>query len=238
MTCAKLSRFGDLTPTRLRRPDALISADLRRPRRPRLGGRAQLAFAPLLGCPVSNWNAKQKNHSAWSTIPSMFLDNLNVTFYRRNLPHLQRDAKPHFITFCTKKRWILPDWARHIVLSCCQRDDGVRYDLHVAVVMPDHVHVILTPLTDFERGLVIPLAEITKALKGSSSHAINARAPRGTVWQVESFDHVLRSSESLDAKIQYVLENPVRKRLVHDWNEYPWLWCRPVQNPYAPPRIA
>jgi hypothetical protein len=33
-----------------------------------------------------------------------------MQFYRRNLPHLQRDFKPHFITFVTKFRWVLPDW--------------------------------------------------------------------------------------------------------------------------------
>ena len=145
-------------------------------------------------------------------IQSRFPQNLNVTFYRRNLPHLQRDTKPHFITFCTKNRWTLPDWARDIVLGCCQNDDGVRYDLHAAVVMPDHVHIILTPLTDVARALVIPLAEIMKAIKGGSAHAINLRRGRGTVWQEESFHHVLRSSDSLDAKVQYVLENPVRKK--------------------------
>lgn len=41
-----------------------------------------------------------------------------MIFYRRNLPHLQRDNKPHFITFVTKKRWIMPDWARDVVLEC------------------------------------------------------------------------------------------------------------------------
>jgi hypothetical protein len=46
-----------------------------------------------------------------------------VTLYRRNLPHLQRDYyKPHFVTFVTKNRRILPDWARQIVLDCCMHD--------------------------------------------------------------------------------------------------------------------
>ena len=35
----------------------------------------------------------------------------DVTFYRRNLPHLQRDDKTHFVTFVTKKRSVLPSWA-------------------------------------------------------------------------------------------------------------------------------
>ena len=81
--------------------------------------------------------------------------------------------------------------------------------------MPDHVHLILTPLTDNSRQMIIPLVEIMKAIKGASAHAINHRAGScGAIWQEESFDRIVRSSESLDAKIAYILENPVRKALV------------------------
>jgi REP element-mobilizing transposase RayT len=68
-----------------------------------------------------------------------------MTFYRRDLPHLQRDNKPHFITFATHKRAILPDWARQIVLDLCLHDHEKLYRLYVAVVMPDHVHLIYLP---------------------------------------------------------------------------------------------
>ena len=85
--------------------------------------------------------------------------------------------------------------------------------------------MILTPLTDPARQLVVSLAEIMKGIKGASAHTINRKLEcRGTVWQEESFDRVLRSSESLDAKIEYVLNNPVRKGLVTDWHDYVWLW--------------
>ena len=160
-----------------------------------------------------------------------------MTFTRRNLPHLQRDSKPHFITFVTKDRWILEERARDIVLSCCRHDHGTKYDLRVAVVMPDHVHLIFTPLIDERRRVVIPMAEIMKGIKGASAHAINHRLDhQGTVWQEESFDHVLRSSESLDQKVAYILENPVRRGLVSDWRDYRWLWHQPFANPYEPPQ--
>jgi REP element-mobilizing transposase RayT len=154
-----------------------------------------------------------------------------VTFHRRILPHLQRDNKAHFITFVTKNRCILPDWARDMVLACCLHDHGTKYHLHVAVVMPDHAHLILTPLTDDARQLVVSLSEIMKAIKGASAHAINHRLGRdGTLWQQESFDHVLRSAGSLDGKIRYVLENPARRSLVNDWQEYRWLWREPLDQ--------
>ena len=162
-----------------------------------------------------------------------------MTFYRRNLPHLQRDSKPHFITFVTKNRWILPERARSIVLASCQHDDGLKCDLHVAVVMPDHVHLILTPLIDERRKAVVSLIEIMRAIKGASAHLINRRLEaRQTIWQEESFDHILRSSEGLDQKIAYVLENPIRRGLGDRWQDYEWICYQPFANPYAPPRTA
>jgi REP element-mobilizing transposase RayT len=160
-------------------------------------------------------------------------------FYRRQLPHLQVDNRQHFVTFCTDHRWVLPEHARSIVLECCLHDNGTKFDLRVAVVMPDHVHIIFTPLIDREAKEVGSLAEITDAIKGASAHKVNrALGRKGRVWQPESFDHVLRSSESLDAKIQYLLENPVRQGLAKEWQDYPWLWKKPSVNPFAPPNKA
>ena len=160
-----------------------------------------------------------------------------MSFYRRNLPHLQRDAKRHFVTFVTKDRWILPEWARDIVLECIRHDEPIRYDLDAAVVMPDHAHIIFVPGIDEQCQAVISLHEIMKAIKGASAHLINKRLDRhGTVWQEESFDRVLRSSEDVDAKVLYVLENPVRRGLVADWRQYRWVWHRPLPSPYEPPQ--
>ena len=114
-------------------------------------------------------------------------------------------------------------------------DHDKRYNLRVVVVMPDHVHMILTPLTDEVRRMILPLPEIMQAIKGASSHAINRRLhSHEPIWQEESFDRVLRSSESSDAKIDYVLQNPVRAGLVRLASEYQWSWSRTVESPYAP----
>ena len=146
-------------------------------------------------------------------------------FYRRNLPHVQADSKPHFLTFCTHKRWILPDWARGIVLQCCLHENQLTLDLKVVVVMPDHVHMIFTPLVNEEASAIYSLAHITKAIKSASAHLINRRLGRkGQIWQEESFDRVLRSSEKLDEKVDYVLKNPVRKGLVCSTEQYYWTW--------------
>ena len=169
-----------------------------------------------------------------AAVPTRFLP-MPQAFYRRKLPHLQVDDKPHFVTFCTYQRWILPQSVRSIVLECCLHDNGENFDLKAAVVMPDHVHMIFTPLIDYRAMEVWPLARIMDSIKGASAHKINRALGRmGRVWQTESFDHVLRSSETLDGKIRYVLENPVRKGLVRGWSEYPWLWQKKFVNPFSP----
>jgi REP-associated tyrosine transposase len=123
---------------------------------------------------------------------------------------------------------------RSIVLDCCLHDNGEKFDLRVAVVMPDHVHMIFTPLVDNQAMEVCSLAKIMDAIKGASAHKVNKLLGRkGRVWQPESFDHVLRSSESLDAKVQYLLENPVRLGLVNEWTQYPWLWTKSFMNLFA-----
>jgi len=163
----------------------------------------------------------------FAVAPLSLVQNPVMQFYWRNLPHLQKDFRAHFITFVTKRWWVLPDWARDIVLASCLHDHRSRYELHVAVVMPDHVHLILTPRVDEKRRQIFSLIEIMRAIKGASGRAINQRLGRhGSVWQEESFDHVLRSSEGLDAKVDYVLQNPVREGLVVEWQEYRWAWQR------------
>ena len=156
--------------------------------------------------------------------------------YRRHLPHLQKEDKLHFITFATFQRWVLPESIRGLVLKHCLHDHGIKLQVHGVVVMPDHVHLIFTPLKDDE-GNVFGLAEIMSGIKGASAHTVNRTLNRrGHVWQDESFDHVLRSDESTHSKVQYICENPVRKGLAATADEYLWLWREWVEGaePAAP----
>ncbi len=150
--------------------------------------------------------------------------------YRRHLPHLQVEDKPLFVTFATYKRWVLPESIRQVVLNHCLHDHEVKLQVHGIVVMPDHVHLIFTPLKD-NKGNPFGLAEIMSGIKGASAHSINqALNRRGHVWQDESFDHVLRSEESIHSKVQYICENPLRKGLVTEIDAYPWLWREWVEG--------
>ncbi|HJW93732.1 MAG TPA: hypothetical protein VJ901_08945, partial [Thermoanaerobaculia bacterium] len=131
--------------------------------------------------------------------------------YRRDLPHLQKNGKTYFVTFCAIR--VLSESERDIVLQCCVHDHRETYFLHCVVVMPDHVHMILTPFEGWTFGTIM------HRVKSVSAHCIGGR-----IWQREYFDHILRSSERLSAKAEYVCMNPVRAGLVTEVGEYRWLW--------------
>jgi putative transposase len=115
--------------------------------------------------------------------------------------------------------------ARDAVLRHCLHDHGRRFQLHAAVVMPDHVHLLLTPLPD-EEGWPYGLPSILKLLKGTSARSVNKLTGScGPVWQEESLDHVLRCQESLEEKLEYIRQNPVRRGLAKKPEDYPWLWA-------------
>ena len=150
--------------------------------------------------------------------------------YRRNLPHIQAPERPIFITFCTLDRWALPPSVRGTVMQHCLHDNGSKIHMHGLVVMPDHVHLILSLLRD-SRGSIFGLAEVMKGIKGASSHTINkALGRKGCLWQDESYDHVLRSEESLREAVEYICNNPVRKGLVQKVEDWPWLWREWVEG--------
>ena len=85
--------------------------------------------------------------------------------YRRNLPHIERSGREHFITFDTYLRWELPPAARDITLKHCLHDNGSKMRLHIAVVMPDHVHMIFMPLEDEKRAKPTALKKLSAQSK-------------------------------------------------------------------------
>ena len=90
-----------------------------------------------------------------------------------------------------------------------------RYDLHAFVVMPNHVHLLVTPHLANARWLG-PL----KGFTGASANRILHR--EGPFWQDESYDHLVRSAEEFRRIAGYIEHNPVAAGLVNATEEYPW----------------
>jgi REP element-mobilizing transposase RayT len=139
--------------------------------------------------------------------------------YRRDLPHLLKDGKTLFVTFCTRNRMILSSSERTIVLDCCIHDHRITFSLLAAVIMPDHVHLLISKHEDWT------MAAIMRRIKGVSARQINKqRGTNGHIWQREWFDRMLRSDEDERAKGSYICANPVRSGLVDSIEGYAWKW--------------
>ncbi len=143
-----------------------------------------------------------------------------VTFeYRGRLPHLVKAGKSYFVTFCTSGREVLPPGARTLVLRSSAYDHGSLCWTDCVIVMPDHVHLIVTP---YEHA---SLSMVMQRIKSASAYRVNRLlARKRLLWQRESFDRIVRSEENLDQKREYILNNPVRAGLVERWQDYPWIW--------------
>ncbi len=99
-----------------------------------------------------------------------------------------------------------------IVGDVLGRDNSTHYLLRAWCVMPNHVHVVFA--TDG------PLARIVQAWKSVSSKLINRRLQRrGTLWQREYYDRLLRDEAELTRAVEYVEQNPLRAGLT----QWPWV---------------
>ncbi len=98
------------------------------------------------------------------------------------------------------------------LLDCRQRG---FYFLHDFVIMPDHVHVILTPAAD------TTLEKAIQMIKGGSSHRIGLeRQNRLPVWQKGFHEHWIRSEADYQARKRYLEWNPVKAGLASTPLEY------------------
>jgi len=84
----------------------------------------------------------------------------------------------------------------------------------VYIFMPDHMHFILEGVSE--------KANLWKAVvlfKQKSGYWFSKHTP-SIQWQKDFFDYIHRKESDLKQHVFYILENPVRKEIVHNWQEY------------------
>jgi len=110
------------------------------------------------------------------------------------------------------------------------------YDLLAYSIMPNHVHILIdTALqipedfgkTNWDTLDFTPLETIMKRIKGPSAIYANRLLKRtGKFWQKESYDHYIRNMKELNNVVAYILNNPVKARIVEHWKEHPFTWVK------------
>ena len=92
------------------------------------------------------------------------------------------------------------------------RDQG-KFLLHEFVIMPDHVHLLLTPAPE------ISLERAMQFIKGGFSFRKKSRGP---AWQASFTNHRVRDYQDYEGHREYIRMNPVRARLVQRAEDYPY----------------
>jgi alanyl-tRNA synthetase/REP element-mobilizing transposase RayT len=153
-----------------------------------------------------------------------------ANYSKRRLPHFERAWGKYAVTFSTRSRQPLTPIERDIVLDSilfpAQRN---HYELYVACVMPDHVHLLFEPQiksgTAEGKSTFYSLSELLQNIKSVSAHRVNAsRGESGPVWEQESFDRLIRSESDLQEKFVYICKNPWTTGVVGPEEGYRWLW--------------
>jgi putative transposase len=119
-----------------------------------------------------------------------------------------------FVTVCTKHRrpWLATDENHCVLVDIWAKAEAWLVGRYV--VMPDHLHMFAAPgkmELSLDRWIRFRKSQFTKR-----------RLDPTQQWQTDHWDTRLRSSESYEAKWEYVRANPVRAGLVQAAEQWPY----------------
>lgn len=104
--------------------------------------------------------------------------------------------------------------------------NGKVYDLEAFSIMPTHAHLVCSPLEKPE-GKYHSISKIMHSLKLHTALEANKILGRdGIFWQHENYDHYVRDEGELERIFRYVIYNPVKAKLVDDWKQWKWTYCK------------
>jgi REP element-mobilizing transposase RayT len=104
-----------------------------------------------------------------------------------------------------------------MVQNSLLKSDGIRYRLSAWVVMPNHLHALMTRFGKYE------LKDILHSLKSFTAHEANKMLHRsGQFWLEDYFDRYMRNQEHFDRTVKYIEDNPVKAGLCKRPGDWPF----------------
>ncbi len=117
----------------------------------------------------------------------------------------------------TGRCWLRRPEIAALVKDALMHFNGMRYKLHSWVIMPNHVHVLITPLHGNS------LSSILHSWKSFTAKKANEILGHdGAFWQAEYFDRMIRDERHFHAAIEYIHNNPVKAGLCASPDEWPF----------------
>ena len=124
----------------------------------------------------------------------------------------------YFVTFSAWQRrrlFVVENYARLFLQTLYRYRREGQFQIHAFVLMPEHVHLLLTPATN------VTLEHAVQLIKGGYSHALGEVLGRKReIWQRGFTDHRIRDDRDFVNHQNYIHRNPVERKLVFDPCEY------------------
>jgi len=117
-------------------------------------------------------------------------------------------------TFQRQRLFVVERYARLFLKTLYRYRREGHFRLHAFVVMPDHVHLLITPALD------VTLERAMQLIKGGYSHAVGKEISRREIWQKGFTDHRIRDAQDFAGHRLYIHQNPVTGKLVVNPAEY------------------
>ncbi len=135
----------------------------------------------------------------------------------------------------TGENWLKDARLAENVCRFLKNKDGQQYRLDAYCVMSNHVHVLLMPLPqDKAKKTYYPLQKILHSIKRLSALECNQLLQQtGTFWEDESFDHFTRDHDEWVRVLHYILNNPVKAKIVQNWRDYRFNYCSEMAIKYV-----
>lgn len=110
--------------------------------------------------------------------------------------------------------------AAKVMSQSLLRFQDQQYSIFCFVVMPNHVHAAIQPFDAYKLEITL------KNMKGYVARQVNSMLRRrGTLWEPESYDRIVRDEEHLWRVVQYIGRNPAKAGLARDkWHR----WIHPL----------
>lgn len=130
----------------------------------------------------------------------------------------------YFITACAHMQQNLfqrDQVAELMVATFLKYRDAGEFELHEYVVMPNHIHLLISIADEQKLGRVIQL------IKGGFSHSLRQNGiVFRAVWEQRYYDRRVRDAHEFAEFSRYIRQNPVRKGLVERAEAYPYASAR------------
>jgi REP-associated tyrosine transposase len=124
----------------------------------------------------------------------------------------------YFLTICARhlsEPFYNTDLADEVIDSLHFVKKDKKIALYCFCLMPDHLHMAISPSE-----ISGSISDIIHRFKSFTTQIGWKHGIKGKLWQKSFYDHVARKEEDLIKICEYILANPVRKKLVEkpdDW---------------------